>query len=137
MLPFEGNLPQCGGSQTLGVVPKLDSEWFRHDPLDRLICHYFTGSCKLPHRGILRVEEISWVEGVRFHGNINSFRSYACKVGWMSKEPIQDLVVGFPAIQRLKAEFNNVDILEPQVFEFCVECNLDDWLIVPEGRVSR
>jgi len=127
-LPFEGNLPQCGGKISLGVVPILDKDWFRQDPLDRLINAYFTGTCILPHRGLIMSNDIIWGEGTVFCGNSTKFRNYACRVGWMSKSPKTELMIGYPAIQRLKQEFYSVELLEPQIYEYRIELDLEDHL---------
>jgi len=75
-----------------------------------------------------------WYEGYAFTGNMNKFRSYACKVGWMTQIQEDDVFIGYKAVQMLKSEFND-HVKEPIVYSFIVHKDLPlnvtnvDWVL--------
>lgn len=121
-LPITGNLPQCGGDSALGIVADISDDWWNLDPLERVIRRHYTGSCRVTRREriVALTEDGDWHRGLGFMGNMNKFRSYAERVGWLRSEKIFELVVGYEGILRLRREFDGSNDI-PIVYEFSVE----------------
>jgi len=124
-LPFGGNLPQCGGDISLGIVAVLDDCWFVREPLDNLLRHKYNGHCSVTYREKMSEEGVGgiWYEGMTFRGNSNKFRKYCKSVGWIESDKEFVTVLGFEGEEAIKREFSR-EPLQPAVYSFRVCQNI-------------